>query len=117
MRPCKAFRPYSGRNEFNFMPILISGILAFFGLSLAIFPDFFASLINLLPEGGTLPEPVHIGAIYFGHALASVDFLLPVRTLVMILQISYSILCTLLVLHLGWKIMTFFRGTNSNKFI
>lgn len=99
------------------MPIILTGILAFFGLSLSLFPDFFASLINLLPAGGTLPDPVHQGAIYFGQSLAAVDFMLPVRTLVMILQISYSILCTLLVLHLGWKIMSFFRGTNSEKFI
>lgn len=96
---------------------LVTALAALLGVA-TISPDFVAGLItSALPAGGGFPAPVHAGAVLFGRYMASMNFILPVDTLVSILFIAYNVI----ILGLVWYFIRYFahlvRGVNTNKFV
>jgi len=97
------------------MFILVSLLALALGVSF-INPDFVAGLFNVLPAGGTFPPPVHQAAVYFGTAAASVNFILPVDTLVTILWLSYNLILFMLVFYCLRWIVNLVRGVATPSF-
>lgn len=96
-----------------FFATLLAGVL---GISL-FKPEWIAGLILQLPAGGDFPAPVHSAAVYFGHSLASVNFIFPVDTLVTIMLIGYNMTIVLLVFYFIRFVFLTIRGVNTNRFI
>jgi len=92
-------------------------LLAALGVTGVLNPDSVAFLINFLPDGQPLPAPVHTAAVYFGRTLSSVDFILPVDTLVTILVLSFNVTILLLCFWLLRWVVSLFRGIDSNRFL
>jgi len=77
---------------------------------------FLTQIINILPDGGGLPQGVHDGAIYFGNALSKLNFMLPVDTLVSCLVIIITLKITLYGFHIAIWVLNWFRGISTARF-
>jgi len=67
-------------------------------------------ILNRLPPGGGFPTQVHDAALYFGHALAYVNFILPVDALVWCISIVLLVKMTLWAFHIAMVVLNFLRG-------
>jgi len=75
-----------------------------------------AGLFAYLPMGGGLPTVIHQGAQYFGSTLATVNFFLPVSTLVYCMTLVFSVKVALWAFHFLRTVLSFGRGIGSNNF-
>jgi len=67
-------------------------------------------VINLFPQGGTFPSSFHSSASYFGNALASVNFIVPVGTLMTCITLVLGVKLALYSLHFMYMLVNFVRG-------
>jgi len=72
--------------------------------------QLFINVFGFLPDGGALPERVHIAAVYFGNALRSVNFMLPVVELINLMVITLMVVMTAFSYYVVKKIVNFVRG-------
>jgi len=76
----------------------------------------FLGLFNFLPLGGGFPQVIHDAFIYFGNTLASVNFFLPVPTLIFCMSLIFSVKVTLWSFHLVRAVISFARGVNVDHY-
>jgi len=69
-----------------------------------------------LPSGGHFPPVTHSAAVYFGNALQSVAFMLPVDVMVWCLTFSLNVFMGLWAFHTVRSIVYFVRGINSERY-
>lgn len=75
-----------------------------------------AQIFYFLPDGGNLPPAMHAAAIYFGNALQTVSFVLPVASLIDCLAIIFTIKLALWIFHISRVIISFVRGVPVDRF-
>jgi len=73
-------------------------------------------ILGMLPPGGGLPPEMHTAALYFGNALQSVGWFLPVSDLVNCMLIVLSVKMMLWSLHILELVINFVRGIPTAKF-
>lgn len=77
------------------------------------------TVINLLyffPDGGTMPTAFHDAAIYFGNALQTVAWLVPIPTLIYCMTFAFGVKLTLWSFHVVRVIVNFVRGVPTEPF-
>lgn len=70
----------------------------------------FTSLFEALPDGGTLPQYAHSGAIYFGQTLDLIDFIFPTHHLISIMLLILTIKLVLFSFYIVKMVFNFVRG-------
>jgi len=73
-------------------------------------------VFSYLPLGGTLPSVFHSAAQYFANTLASVDFILPVSTVLFCMSIILSVKLSLWGLNFLRLLVNFVRGIPQDRY-
>jgi len=68
------------------------------------------NIISLLPNGGTLPQPVHDAAIGLGSYLSTLSFVFPVYDLILIISVIVSLRLAYFALSIFRSIVSLVRG-------
>jgi len=76
----------------------------------------FLGIFGFLPLGGGLPQVIHDAFIYFGNTLATVNFILPVPTLIFCMSLIFSVKIALWSFHVIRLIISFARGVGVNNY-
>jgi len=74
------------------------------------------SIFYFLPDGGTLPDVFHTSAQYFGNTLMTVNFILPVDTLIYCMSLVLSVKLALFGFHIIRVIVSFTRGVGVDRY-
>jgi len=95
-----------GSGLFDLLPSLAGGALT----------EFLVVLLQVFPNGGSLPTVFHTSAVFLGNSLSSVDFMIPVSTLMTCIFIVLSVKLSLWFFHLLRMGVHFIRGIGSPNY-
>jgi len=74
------------------------------------------NLMSGLPPGGTFPAVYHNSAVYFGNALQSVAFIMPVEAIITCLTLALTVKMTLWGFHVARWVANFVRGIPTSNY-
>jgi len=77
--------------------------------------ELLLGIFNYLPDGGGFPDSFHSAFAYFGNALATIDFILPVSTLIYCIGFILAVKIALWSLHIIRTLISFIRGVSPER--
>ena len=75
----------------------------------------FYGLFDYLPDGGGFPSAFHDAALYFGDALATINFILPVSTLIYCISFILTVKFAIWAFHLIRVVFSAVRGISVDR--